>query len=71
MSGRQLYGFQTPMKKNNMMLKANQCCTPTTPVHLKTMSDLKVVLEKIIIDPKSKKLINYKDIDAKGIKYFI
>ncbi|XP_032663128.1 origin recognition complex subunit 2 [Odontomachus brunneus] len=64
-SGRKLYGFQTPVKKNSMMLKANQCRTPTTPVHLKTMSELKVVLDKIVIDKKTKKIIIHKNAAAK------
>lgn len=66
MSGRKLYGFQTPVKKNSMILKANQCRTPTTPVHLKTMSELKVVLDKIVINTKTKTIV-YKNAAAKGI----
>ncbi|EFN85898.1 origin recognition complex subunit 2 [Harpegnathos saltator] len=64
-SGRKLYGFQTPIKKNSMILKANQCRIPSTPVHLKTMSDLRIVLDKIVIDPKTTKSIKLKDVDIK------
>ncbi|XP_014469777.1 PREDICTED: origin recognition complex subunit 2 [Dinoponera quadriceps] len=64
-NGRKLYGFQTPVKKNSMILKANQYSTPTTPTHLKTMSDLRVVLDDIVIDSKTKKSMKHKNADAK------
>ncbi|GAB1869212.1 Origin recognition complex subunit 2 [Camponotus japonicus] len=48
-SGRKLYTFQTPTKKNSMMLKANQCRTSKTPKSIKTLPTLKIVLEKISV----------------------
>ncbi|XP_011882352.1 PREDICTED: origin recognition complex subunit 2 [Vollenhovia emeryi] len=52
--GRKLYGFQTPTKRNSMMLKANQCRTPETPKSLKAFPVLKIVLDKIVkIKPES------------------
>ncbi|EFN72327.1 Origin recognition complex subunit 2 [Camponotus floridanus] len=48
-SGRKLYTFQTPTKKNSMMLKANQCRTSKTPKNTKTLPTLKIVLEKISV----------------------
>ncbi|XP_012058884.1 PREDICTED: origin recognition complex subunit 2 [Atta cephalotes] len=50
-SGRKLYGFQTPTKRNSMMIKANQCRTPETPKSFKTLPILKVILDKVIINP--------------------
>ncbi|XP_018371240.1 PREDICTED: origin recognition complex subunit 2 [Trachymyrmex cornetzi] len=50
-SGRKLYGFQTPTKRNSMMIKANQCRTPETPKSFKTLPILKIVLNKIITNP--------------------
>ncbi|XP_011694511.1 PREDICTED: origin recognition complex subunit 2 [Wasmannia auropunctata] len=47
-SGRKLYGFQTPTKRNSMMIKANQCRTPETPKSFKTLPVLRIVLEKIV-----------------------
>lgn len=47
-SGRKLYTFQTPTKKNSMMLKANQCRTPETPKSFKTLPTLKIVLERVV-----------------------
>ncbi|KAL6423821.1 hypothetical protein ACFW04_010343 [Cataglyphis niger] len=47
-SGRKLYTFQTPTKKNSMMLKANQCRTPETPKSFKTLPTLKIVLERLV-----------------------
>ncbi|KAL6264099.1 hypothetical protein P5V15_004177 [Pogonomyrmex californicus] len=52
-SGKKLYGFQTPTKRNSMALKASQCQTPETPKSLKTLPLLKVVLEKITLNPES------------------
>lgn len=53
-----------------MMLKANQYRTPATPVHLKTMSDLSIVLEKIMVD-SPKKSTKDKNAETKGIKHFL
>ncbi|KAL0110283.1 hypothetical protein PUN28_013732 [Cardiocondyla obscurior] len=53
--GRKLYGFQTPTKRNSMMLKANQCRTPETPKCFKTLPVLKIVVEKIMTSPENKK----------------
>ncbi|XP_012235205.1 origin recognition complex subunit 2 [Linepithema humile] len=67
-SGSKLYGFQTPVKKNSMILKANQCrmSNTETPKSLKTLPNLKVVLEDILLSPKSKNLeADNKDIDRK------
>ncbi|KYQ49923.1 Origin recognition complex subunit 2 [Trachymyrmex zeteki] len=47
-SGRKLYGFQTPTKRNSMMIKANQCRTPETPKSFKTLPILKVVLDDVL-----------------------
>ncbi|KYM96112.1 Origin recognition complex subunit 2 [Cyphomyrmex costatus] len=52
-SGKKLYGFQTPTKRNSMMIKANQCRTPETPKSFKTLPVLKVVLDKILINPEN------------------
>ncbi|XP_011647253.1 origin recognition complex subunit 2 isoform X1 [Pogonomyrmex barbatus] len=52
-SGKKLYGFQTPTKRNSMALKASQCQTPETPKSLKTLPLLKIVLEKITLNPES------------------
>jgi len=67
-SGRKLYGFQTPMKKNSMMLKANQCRSLETPKSFKTLPVLKIVLENIKINPKEKGSV-IKDVSKKGIEY--
>lgn len=66
-SGRKLYGFQTPTKRNSMMVKANQCRTPETPKSLKTLPVLRIVLEKIV--SSSENLATKKDTDNKGIAY--
>ncbi|XP_018351824.1 PREDICTED: origin recognition complex subunit 2 isoform X2 [Trachymyrmex septentrionalis] len=50
-NGRKLYGFQTPTKRNSMMIKANQCRTPETPKSFKTLPVLKIILDKIVINP--------------------
>lgn len=55
-SGRKLYTFQTPTKRNSMMLKANQCRTPETPKSFKTLPTLKIVLNKIIENPNNNNL---------------
>lgn len=65
-SGRKLYGFQTPTKKNSMMIKANQCRTPETPKSFKTLPVLKIVLEKIVSSPENQA---NKDADTKGTAY--
>lgn len=65
-SGRKLYGFQTPTKRNSMMIKANQCRTPETPKSFKTLPVLKIVLEKIVSSPENQ--VN-KDVDTKGTAY--
>lgn len=73
-SGSKLYGFQTPVKKNSMILKANQCrmSNTETPKSLKTLPNLKVVLEDIMLSPENKNLKdNKEDVDRKGIIYFI
>lgn len=72
-SGRKLYGFQTPVKKNSMMIKANQCRTPETPKCLRTLPTLKIVLDNIIRNEENEKFHDpdmHKNIDAKSIKYF-
>ena len=46
-SGKALYGFQTPSKKNAMIQKASLCCTPLTSRKKKSLDDLKVVLERM------------------------
>ncbi|XP_071580138.1 origin recognition complex subunit 2 [Temnothorax nylanderi] len=61
--GRKLYGFQTPTKRNSMILKANQCRTPETPKSFKTLPVLKIVLEKITSSPESQ--ANSEDVDTK------
>ncbi|XP_072742850.1 origin recognition complex subunit 2 [Anoplolepis gracilipes] len=47
-SGRKLYTFQTPTKRNSMMLKASQCRTPETPKSFKTLPTLRIVLDRIV-----------------------
>ncbi|XP_011335108.1 origin recognition complex subunit 2 isoform X2 [Ooceraea biroi] len=60
-SGRKLYGFHTPTKRDSMILKANECRSSSTNFHecvtprsLKTLPVLKVVLENIKISPEEK-----------------
>lgn len=65
-SGRKLYGFQTPTKRNSMMIKANQCRTPETPKSFKTLPVLKIVLEKIVSSSENQA---NKDADTKGTAY--
>lgn len=64
-SGRKLYGFQTPTKRNSMMIKANQCRTPETPKSFKTLPILKVILDKVIINPDNQTTKK----DTKGILF--
>lgn len=70
-SGRKLYTFQTPTKKNSMMLKANQCRTPETPKSFKTLPTLKIVLEKISVTSLKDKNLesDTEDIKMKSITY--
>lgn len=65
--GRKLYGFQTPTKRNSMMLKASQCCTPETLKSFKTLPVLKVVLEKIENSPENQSKLSSKDANIKSI----
>ena len=46
-SGKTLYGFQTPSKKNAMTQKASLCCTPLSSRKQKSVNNLKLVLERI------------------------
>ncbi|XP_012534379.2 origin recognition complex subunit 2 [Monomorium pharaonis] len=65
-SGRKLYGFQTPTKRNNMMIKANQCRTPETPKSFKTLPVLKIVLDKIMMrDFQENQVLNNDDIETR------
>ncbi|KAG5331482.1 ORC2 protein, partial [Acromyrmex heyeri] len=66
-SGRKLYGFQTPTKRNSMMIKANQCRTPETPKSFKTLPILKVILDKVIINSDNQ--IVKKDIKVSRKRY--
>lgn len=68
-SGSKIYGFQTPVKKNSMILKANQCrmSNAETPKSLKTLPNLKVVLEDILLSSNSKHSEDSnEDVDRKG-----
>lgn len=49
------------------MLKANQCRTPETPKSFKTLPVLKIVLDKLVLNPQSQgcQMVN-KDADTKG-----
>jgi len=68
-SGKKLYGFQTPTKRNSMMIKANQCRTPETPKSFRTLPVLKIVLDKIVTNSENQ--MSNKDADNKGIAYHL
>lgn len=66
-SGKTLYGFQTPSKKNAMAQKANLCCTPLSSRKEKSHKDLKVVIERISLSQGELSKTDGKNFPARGI----
>lgn len=66
-SGKTLYGFQTPSKKNAMVHKANLYCTPDSSK--KEKLEPRVILEKLDLVGKIPLTINCKKFGAKGMTF--